>query len=87
MTKEQKDRTKKLLSSYGIMKLQVECINNEINITKECIESLKDIRNTESYITESNNKIKYKLEIKKRLENYINKIDKALNELSDTERK
>ncbi|EPB8220350.1 hypothetical protein ACSW9Z_12660 [Clostridium perfringens] len=46
MTKEQKDRTKKLLSSYGIMKLQVECINNEINITKECIESLKDIRNT-----------------------------------------
>ncbi|HFD2038290.1 TPA: hypothetical protein ACF2DS_001937 [Clostridium perfringens] len=54
------------------MKLQVESINNEINITKECIESLKDIRNTENYITESNNKIEYKLKIKKRLENCIN---------------
>ncbi|MDH2337492.1 sigma factor-like helix-turn-helix DNA-binding protein [Clostridium perfringens] len=87
MTKEQKEKVKKLLSSYKTMKAQIECIDFEINITKECIESLKELRDTESYIIEKNNEIEYKKVIKKRLEDCINSIDKALNELSDTERK
>lgn len=87
MTKEQKEKVKKLLSSYKTMKAQIECIDFGINITKECIESLKELRDTESYIIEKNNEIEYKKVIKKRLEDCINSIDKALNELSDTERK
>lgn len=87
MTKEQKEKVKKLLSSYKTMKAQIECIDFEINITKECIEGLKEIRDTESYIIEKNNEIKYKRVIKKRLEECVNSIDNALNELSDTERK
>ena len=87
MTKEQKEKVKKLLSSYKTMKGQIECIDYEISITKECIEGLKEIRDTESYIIEKNNEIEYKRVIKKRLEECINTIDNALNELSDTERK
>lgn len=87
MTKEQKEKIKKLLSSYRNMKAQIECIDFEINIIKECIEGLRELRDTESYIIEKNNEIKYKRAIKKRLEDYINSIDNALNELSDTERK
>ncbi|XZI01429.1 sigma factor-like helix-turn-helix DNA-binding protein [Clostridium perfringens] len=79
MTKEQKEKVKKLLSSYKTMKLQVECIDYEINL-------IKDLRNTESYIIEKNTEIEYKKVIKKRLEDCINSIDKVLNELSDTER-
>ncbi|ELC8437049.1 DNA-binding protein [Clostridium perfringens] len=87
MTKEQKEKVKKLLSSYKTMKLQVECIDYEINLIKNNIEVLKDLRNTESYIIEKNTEIEYKKVIKKRLEDCINSIDKVLNELSDTERK
>lgn len=87
MTKEQKEKVKKLLSSYRNMKAQIECIDFEINIIKECIEGLRELRDTESYIIEKNNEIKYKRAIKKRLEDCINSIDNALNELSDTERK
>ena len=87
MTKEQKEKVKKLLSSYKTMKLQVECIDYEINLIKDNIEVLKDLRNTESYIIEKNTEIEYKKGIKKRLEDCINSIDKVLNELSDTERK
>ncbi|WEV18642.1 DNA-binding protein [Clostridium perfringens] len=87
MTKEQKEKVKNILSSYKTMNLQVECIDNEINIIKECIEVLSNIRNTESYILEKNNEIEYKISIKKRLENCINSIDKVLSELSDTESK
>ncbi len=87
MNKKQKENVKKLLSNYKTMKAQIECIDFEINITKECIESLKELRDTESYIIEKNNEIEYKKVIKKRLEDCINSIDKALNELSDTERK
>ncbi|EOU1652232.1 DNA-binding protein [Clostridium perfringens] len=87
MTKEQKEKVKKLLSSYKTMKLQVECIDYEINLIKDNIEVLKDLRNTENYIIERNKEIEYKLKIKKRLEECINSIDKALNELSNTERK
>lgn len=87
MTKEQKEKVKKLLSSYKIMKLQVECIDYEINLLKDHIESLKALRNTGSYIIEKNNEIEYKKGIKKRLEDYINSIDNALNELNATERK
>ncbi|WP_283700588.1 DNA-binding protein [Clostridium perfringens] len=86
MTKEQKEKVKKLLSSYKTMKGQIECIDYEISITKECIEGLKELRNTESYIIEKNNEIEYKLKVKKRLEDCINRTDKALNELSNTER-
>ncbi|MBO3374917.1 sigma factor-like helix-turn-helix DNA-binding protein [Clostridium perfringens] len=86
MTKEQKEKVKKLLSSYKIMKLQVECIDYEINLLKDHIESLKALRNTGSYIIEKNNEIEYKKGIKKRLEDCVNSIDNALNELSDTER-
>lgn len=57
MSKEQKEKIKKLLSSYKTMKAQIECIDFEINITKECIESLKELRDTESYIIEKNNEI------------------------------
>ncbi|MDM1007491.1 DNA-binding protein [Clostridium perfringens] len=87
MTREQKERVKKLLSSYKTMKGQIECIDYEINITKECIEGLKELRDTESYIIEKNNEIEYKIKLKKRLEDCINSIDKILNELSDTERR
>ncbi|EJT5934297.1 DNA-binding protein [Clostridium perfringens] len=87
MTKEQKEKIKKLLSSYRTIKLQVECIDYEINLLKDHIESLKEFRNTESYVIESNDEIEYKLKIKKRLEDCINSIDKDLNELGDTERK
>lgn len=87
MTKEQKEKVKKLLSSYKTMKGQIECIDFEINITKECIESLKELRDTESYIIEKNNEIEHKRAIQKRLEDCINSIDNAFNELSDTERK
>ncbi|EHK2442860.1 sigma factor-like helix-turn-helix DNA-binding protein [Clostridium perfringens] len=87
MTKEQKEKVNRLLSSYRTMKLQVECIDYEIDITKECIERLKEFRDTKSCIIKKNNEIEYKLNIKNRLENCINSIDKALNELSDTERR
>lgn len=87
MTKEQKEKVKKLLSSYKIMKLQVECIDYEINLLKDHIESLKALRNTGSYIIEKNNEIKYKRAKKKRLEDCVNSIDNALNELNATERK
>ena len=87
MTKEQKEKIKKLLSNYKTMKAQIECIDYEIDITKECIEGLMELRDTESYIIEKNNEIEYKRVIKKRLEECINTIDNALNELSDTERK
>ena len=86
MTKEQKEKVKKLLSSYRTMKAQIECINFEINITKECIEDLREFRETKNYIIEKNNEIEYKLKVKKRLEDCINRTDKALNELSNTER-
>ncbi|EOU1686769.1 DNA-binding protein [Clostridium perfringens] len=69
------------------MKLQVECIDYEINIIKDHIENVKELRNTESYIIEKNKEIEYKVGIKKRLEECINRIDKGLNEMSDTERK
>ncbi|MDK0639545.1 sigma factor-like helix-turn-helix DNA-binding protein [Clostridium perfringens] len=87
MTKEQKEKVKKLLSSYKTMKLQVECIDYEINLIKDNIEFLKELRDTESYIIENNNEIEHKRAIKKRLEDWINSIDKALGELSDTERR
>ncbi|XZH98448.1 sigma factor-like helix-turn-helix DNA-binding protein [Clostridium perfringens] len=87
MTKEQKEKVKKLLSSYRTMKAQIECIDFEINIIKEFIEGLRELRDTESYIIEKNNEIKYKRAKKKRLEDCVNSIDNALNELSDTERK
>lgn len=87
MTKEQKEKIKKLLINYKTMKLQVECIDYEINLIKDNIEVLKEIRNAENYIIESNKEIEYKLKIKKSLEDCINSIDKALNELSNTERK
>lgn len=87
MTKEQKEKVKKLLSSYKTMKLQVECIDYEINLIKDNIEILKDLRNTENYIIERNKESEYKIKIKKRLQDCINSIDKALNELGDNERK
>lgn len=87
MIKEQKEKIKKLLSSYRTIKLQVECIDYEINLLKDHIESLKEFRNTENYIIEKNNEIEYKKGIKKRLEDYINSIENALNELNATERK
>lgn len=87
MTKEQKERVKKLLSSYKVMKGQIECIDFEIDLLKDHIEFLKEIRDTENYIIEKNNEIEHKRAIKKRLEDCINSIDNALNELSNTERK
>jgi len=87
MTKEQKEKVKKLLSSYKIMKGQIECIDFEIDLLKDHIEFLKEIRDTESYIIEKNNEIEHKRAIKKRLEDCINSIDNALNELSNTERR
>ncbi|EPB8170418.1 sigma factor-like helix-turn-helix DNA-binding protein [Clostridium perfringens] len=87
MTKEQKEKVKKLLSNYKTMKEQIECINYEIDLLKNHIEFLKDLRDTESSIIERNNEIEHKKDIKKRLEGCINSIDNALNELSDTERK
>ncbi|HAT4163177.1 TPA: DNA-binding protein [Clostridium perfringens] len=87
MTKEQKEKVKKLLSNYETMKVQIECIDYEIELLEEHIEFLKELRDTESSIIESNNEIEYKRAIRKRLEDCINSIDNALNELSDTERK
>ncbi|AOY55018.1 DNA-binding protein [Clostridium perfringens] len=87
MTKEQKEKVKKLLSNYKIMKAQIECIDYEIELLKDHIEFLKELRDRESYIIENNNEIEHKRAIKKRLEDCINSIDKALGELSDTERK
>lgn len=87
MTKEQKEKVKKLLSNYKTIKGQIECINYEIDLLKNHIEFLKELRDTESSIIERNNEIEHKKDIKKRLEGCINSIDNALNELSDTERK
>ncbi|EOU1137669.1 DNA-binding protein [Clostridium perfringens] len=87
MTKEQKEKVKKLLSNYKIMKAQIECIDYEIELLKDHIEFLKELRDRESYIIENNNEIEHKRAIKKRLEDCINSIDKALGELSDTERR
>ncbi|MBO3395852.1 sigma factor-like helix-turn-helix DNA-binding protein [Clostridium perfringens] len=87
MTKEQKEKAKKLLSSYRTMKAQIECIDFEINIIKECIEGLRELRDSDNYIIESNKEIEHKRAIRNRLEDCINSVDNALNELSDTERK
>ncbi|MGU8953242.1 DNA-binding protein [Clostridium perfringens] len=87
MTKEQKEKVKKLLSSYKTMKAQIECIDYEIKLLKEHIEFLKELRDSDKYIIESNKEIEHKRVIKKRLEDCINSIDKALNKMSDTERK
>lgn len=87
MTKEQRVEIKNLLSSYKTMKGQIKCIDYEIELLKGHIEFLKGIRHTDSSIIESNNEIEYKRAAKKRLEECINSIDNALNELSDTERK
>ncbi|GAA0120659.1 hypothetical protein ACV3P7_15775 [Clostridium perfringens] len=43
MNKEQKEKVKKILRSYKTMKAQIECIDFEIDITKECIEDLKGL--------------------------------------------
>ena len=87
MTKEQKEKVKNLLSNYKTMKSQIECIDYEIELLEDHIEFLKGLRDTENSIIESNNEIERKRAIKKRLEDCINSIDNALNELSDTERK
>ncbi|MDM0534828.1 sigma factor-like helix-turn-helix DNA-binding protein [Clostridium perfringens] len=87
MTKEQKEKVKKLLSNYKTMKAQIECIDYEIELLKEHIEFLKELRDTESSIIESNKEIEHKRDIKKRLDDCINSVDKSLSELSDTERK
>ncbi|EOU1134613.1 sigma factor-like helix-turn-helix DNA-binding protein [Clostridium perfringens] len=87
MTKEQKEKIKKLLSNYKTMKVQIECIDYEIELLKEHIEFLKELRDSDNYIIESNKEIEHKRAIKKRLEECINSIDKSLSELSDTERK
>lgn len=87
MTKEQKEKAKKILSSYKTMKAQIECIDYEIELLKDHIEFLKELRDTENSIIESNNEIEHKKVIKKRLEDCINSMDNALSELSDTERK
>lgn len=87
MTKEQKEKVKKLLSSYRTMKAKIECIDYEIELLKDYIEFLKELRDTESYIIEKNKEIEHKRAIQKRLEDCINSIDNAFNELSDTERK
>ncbi|MDU3845659.1 MAG: sigma factor-like helix-turn-helix DNA-binding protein [Clostridium perfringens] len=87
MTKEQKEKVKKLLSNYKTMKVQIECIDYEIELLKEHIEFLKELRDSENYIIESNKEIEHKRAIKKRLEECINSIDKDLNELGDNERK
>lgn len=87
MIKEQKEKVKKLLSNYKTMKVQIECIDYEIELLKEHIEFLKELRDSDNYIIENNKEIEHKRAIKKRLEDCINSIDKALNELGDTERK
>ncbi|EHK2389712.1 sigma factor-like helix-turn-helix DNA-binding protein [Clostridium perfringens] len=87
MNKKEKEKVKKLLSNYKTMKAQIECIDYEIELLNEHIEFLKELRDSDKYIIESNNEIEHKRAIKKRLEDCINSIDKALNELSDIERK
>ncbi|XZM36874.1 DNA-binding protein [Clostridium perfringens] len=87
MTKEQKELVKKLLSNYKTMKAQIECIYYEIELLKDHIEFLKALRSSERYIIERSDEIEQKIAIRKRLEECINSIDKALNELSDTGRK
>lgn len=87
MTKEQKEKVKNLLSNYKTMKVQIECIDYEIELLKEHIEFLKELRDSDNYIIESNKEIEHKKAIKKRLDDCINSIDKSLSELSDTERK
>ncbi|MGU8301110.1 sigma factor-like helix-turn-helix DNA-binding protein [Clostridium perfringens] len=87
MNKKEKEKVKKLLSNYKTMKAQIECIDYEIELLNEHIEFLKELRDSDKYIIESNNEIEHKRAIKKRLEDCINRIDNALNELSDTERK
>ncbi|EGT4140854.1 DNA-binding protein [Clostridium perfringens] len=87
MTKEQKEKVKKLLSNYKTMKVKIECIDYEIELLKEHIEFLKELRDTERSIIESNKEIEHKRAIRKRLVDCINSIDKALNKLGDTERK
>ncbi|XZK13542.1 DNA-binding protein [Clostridium perfringens] len=87
MTKEQKEKIKKLLSNYKTMKGQIECIDYEIELLKDHIEFLKELRDTENFIIESNNEIEHKIAIRKRLEGCINSIDNALNEMSYIERK
>ncbi|EGT3600555.1 DNA-binding protein [Clostridium perfringens] len=87
MTKEQKEKVKKILSNYKITKAQIECIDYEIELLKEHIEFLKELRDSDNYIIENNKEIEHKRAIKKSLEDCINSIDKALNELGDTERK
>ncbi|WP_243157619.1 hypothetical protein [Clostridium perfringens] len=42
MINEQKEKVKKILINYRTMNGQIECIDYEINITKECIEILKE---------------------------------------------
>lgn len=79
MTKEQKEKVKKLLSNYKTMKAQIECIDYEIELLKEHIEFLKCLRDTENSIIESNKEIEHKKAIKNRLEECINSIDNALN--------
>ncbi|WP_225899527.1 hypothetical protein [Clostridium perfringens] len=68
MTKEQKEKIKKLLSNYKTMKVQIECIDYEIELLKEHIEFLKELRDSDNYIIESNKEIEHKRAIKKRLE-------------------
>ncbi len=87
MTKEQRVEIKNLLSSYKTMKGQIKCIDYEIELLKGRIEFLKELRDSDNYIIESNKEIEHKRAIKKRLEDCINSIDNAFNELSDTERK
>ncbi|WP_242979684.1 hypothetical protein [Clostridium perfringens] len=64
MTKEQKEKVKKLLSSYKTMKDQIECIDFEINLLKDHIEFLKELRDTESSIIERNKEIEYKIKLR-----------------------
>ncbi|MEX6644282.1 DNA-binding protein [Clostridium perfringens] len=87
MTKEQKEKVKKLLSNYKTMKVKIECIDYEIELLKEHIEFFKELRDSDNYIIESNKEIEHKRAIRKKLEDCINSIDKALNELGYTERK
>lgn len=60
MTKEQKEKVKKLLSNYKTMKVKIECIDYEIELLKDHIEFLKELRDSDNYIIESNNEIEHK---------------------------